>query len=156
MSFRASGASTGRRAKPQWLCLSCTYVATPTEKKCPGPCGGKIERFDSTAEANHFCTLKLRERAGEIFGLRCHPKFDLNVRPNDYNGHEGMHVCSYSPDFVYVLKDPHHASGVTVYHEIKPHRKGKNGVKKPILTPESALKIKLFQALYGVKVRFVE
>lgn len=154
MSFRASGASTGRRAKPQRLCLECMQTALPGEKKCA--CGGNIEKFDSTAEAKHFCTLKLRERAGEIFGLRCHPKFDLNVRPNDYNGHEGMHVCSYSPDFVYVLKDPHHASGVTIHEDIKPFRKGKNGVKKPILTPEAALKIKLFEALYKVKVKIVE
>ena len=154
MNFRASGASTGRRAKPLRLCLQCMGAALPDEKKCR--CGGKIETFDSTAEAKHFCKLKLRERAGEIFGLQCHPKFELNVRPNDYSGHEGMHVCYYSPDFLYVLKDPHHASGVTIYEDIKPFRKGKNGVKKPILTPDAALKIKLFEALYQTKVRFVE
>ena len=153
-SFRASGASTGRRAKPQRLCLECTWPALPSQTRCE--CGGKLERFDSTAEAKHFCELKLRERAGEIFGLRCHPKFDLNVRPNDYNGHEGMHICSYSPDFSYVLKDPRHAGGVTIHEDIKPHRKGKNGVKRPILTPEAALKIKLFEALHRVEVRFVE
>ena len=153
MTFRASGASTGRRAKPRRLCLECMQAALPDEKMCA--CGGKIEKFDSTAEAKHFCKLKLRQNAGEIFGLRCHPKFELNILPNDYNGHEGMHVCYYSPDFSYSVKDAYHPGGVAVHEDVKPFRKGKNGVKKPILTPESALKIKLFQALFGVKVNFI-
>lgn len=157
MTFRASGASTGRRAKPQRLCLECMQAALPDEKKCA--CGGKIERFDSTAEAKHFCTLKLLERAGEIFGLRCHPKFELNVRPNDCNGHEGMHVCYYSPDFSYSVKDAYQPGGVAVYLDIKPGKLVKSGKmkgqKKPVMTADAALKIKLFQALYGVKVNIV-
>ena len=153
-AFRASGASTGRRAKPQRLCLQCMGAVLPDEKKCR--CGGKIERFDSTAEANHFCKLKLWERAGEIFALRCHPRFELNVRPNEYNGHEGAHICYYSPDFCYAIKDKYSSRGIGVYEDVKPFRKGKNGVKKPILTPEAALKIKLFEAIYNVRVRFVE
>ena len=153
-SFRASGASTGRSAKPQRLCLDCMRAVLASETRCA--CGGKIERFDSSAEARHFCTLKLRERAGEIFALRCHPRFELNVRPNGYNGHEGVHVCYYSPDFSYVENDRVLGHATTIHIDVKPFRKGKDGVKKPILTPEAALKIKLFEALYQAKVRFVE
>lgn len=157
MSFRASGASTGRRAKAQRICLECLRPALPDEKKCE--CGGAMERFDSLAEAKHYYLLRLRQKAGEIFALQCHPKFELNVLPNDYNGHEGIHVCSYSPDFSYKVKDPYYPNGVTVYDEIKPGKLVKTGKmkgqKKPIMTADAALKIKLFQAIYGVKVNII-
>ncbi len=158
MTFRASGASTGRKAKAQRFCLRCEEPVLGVGKNCD-ICGKPAERFDSTAEYNHFHKLRLRQKAGEIFALQCHPKFELNVLPNDYNGHEGAHVCSYSPDFSYKVKDPYYPNGVTVYEEIKPGKLVKTGKmkgqKKPIMTADAALKIKLFQALYGVKVNII-
>ena len=151
--FRASGASTGKRAKAQRFCLRCEEPVFGAGKNCD-ICGKPAERFDSKAEYNHFHKLRLRKMAGEIFALRCHPKFDLNVRSND--NLTVTHIGTFSPDFSYARKDPYYPDGVTVYDEIKPHRKGKNGVNRPILTREAALKIKLFEAMYGVKVRFVE
>ena len=157
-AFRASGASTGRRAKPKRFCLRCEEPVFGAGKSCD-ICGKPAERFDSTAEYNHFHKLRLRERAGEIFALRCHPRFELNVRPNEYNGHEGAHICYYSPDFCYAIKDKYSSRGIVVYEEIKPGKLVKSGKlkgqKKPVMTADAALKIKLFQALYNVKVNII-
>ena len=160
--FSASGASTGRNAKAQRICLSCLLPADlsrgvlsarpPTKNTCH--CGGKIERFDSKAEMRRYIILRLRERDEEIFALKVHPKYDLLVSPYDYKGHERVKIGSYTADFEYAEKDPA-LGAVTVIEDVKPMRLVK-GKKVPMISPETKLRIKLFEALYGRKVKFVE
>lgn len=160
--FSASGASTGRNAKAQRICLSCLLPADlsrgvlsarpPTKNTCH--CGGKIERFDSKAEVRNYHELKLREKAGEIHNIKVHPKFDLDVA--DRWGGLITKIGTYSPDFSYVR-------GVTtICREVKPHklvkhrRGGLIGLKKPVLTADAALKIKLFKATWRIELEIVE
>lgn len=49
--------------------------------------------FPSKKEATRFALLRLRERAGEINNLTCHPKFKVEIR--------GRHLCTYTADFQY-------------------------------------------------------
>ena len=165
-SFHASGASTGRNAKAQRLCLSCLIPADlargalsdhpPTKDTCH--CGGKIERFDSRAEAKKFRELKMLQNNGQIFGLRCHPKFDLVVRANDNT--LAFSVGSYTADFEYFTRDETLNQAIRHVLDVKPMRRCKRGKSDgkmlPVLSRDAALRIKLFEALYGHKVRFVE
>lgn len=151
-SFHASGASTGRLAKPRRVCLTCLQTALPDENTCS--CGGKIERFDSKAELRNYTELRLLEKAGKIHGLKVHPKYDLNVMDN--YGSAATRVGTYSPDFSYIRGTE------LVIREVKPHklvkrkRGGMIGLKAPILSADAALRIKLFKALWRYEVEVVE
>lgn len=153
-SFRASGASTGRNAKAQHICLECVQTALPEEKACARCGSAKIHRFDSKAEVRNYIDLKRREKAGEIHNIKVHPKYDLDVA--DRWGSLITKIGTYSPDFSYVR-------GVTtICREVKPHRlvkykRGGNiGLKKPVLTADAALKIKLFKAIWRIELEIVE
>lgn len=52
--------------------------------------------FDSKREAKFYGDLKLRERAGEIDRLECHPQFTLAI--------DGALICKYKPDFKFFDK----------------------------------------------------
>lgn len=62
-------------------------------------------RFDSLREANRYSELKLMERAGEISDLRLQVRYQLCVN--------GVKVCTYVADFVYVR------DGITVVSDAK-------------------------------------
>jgi hypothetical protein len=61
--------------------------------------------FDSQAECNHYCVLKLRQKQGEISNLEVHPKYELSIngrpiliRSEAYpNGRKAL----FRPDFRY-------------------------------------------------------
>jgi hypothetical protein len=99
------------------------YGAVPTE------IDGR--RFDSLAEAARYGELLLRERAGEITGLRVHPRYPLTV--------EGEQVAVYEADFWYS------EGGRPVVEDVK-------GVR----TAAYKLKARLFRALYGLEIREIE
>lgn len=156
MTKSASGAATGRRAKAQRVCIKCLLAYATKIKRCA--CGGEITRFASLAELRRYSELRMMERAGEIYNLKAHPKYDLIVRPNDPRAEEGTKVGTYTPDFRYVVADPSQGA-VTVLEEIKPGKilksKRNYGKKVPIVTGDATLRIKLFEALYGKKVRII-
>ena len=56
------------------------------------------EKFDSKLESRVWQSLKLREKAGEISGLRRQVKFSLFVN-------HGEHYGTYTADFVYYDRD---------------------------------------------------
>jgi len=87
--------------------------------------------FASLAEGRRYGELKLRERIGEIFDLRCQPAFDCVVN--------GVHVLRYTVDFAY--RD---ATGREVYEEVKSGRSGRERDWK--------LRRALVQALHGVSI----
>lgn len=86
------------------------------------------EKFDSKREANRYLSLKAREDAKEISGLRLQVKYPLIVKDKK--------VCDYIADFVY-----HDAHGDLITEDCKGFR-----------TAIYRLKKKLFEACYGMKI----
>jgi hypothetical protein len=70
------------------------------------------ERFDSKREAQHWAELKLRERIGDISGLRRQVPYDLRC-PTD-TGDGQLVVAQYIADAVFVDKD-----GLTHVQDVK-------------------------------------
>ena len=90
--------------------------------------------FDSQGEANHWFKLKLRERAGEITGLKRQVRYDLH-------GVDGRKVCAIVPDYEYTIA----ATGELVTADFK-------GTVQPMFL----LKAKLFAAEYGRQIVVVK
>ena len=87
--------------------------------------------FDSTREAEHYCELKLEQRAGSISDLELQPEFVITVN--------GKRIGVYRADFQYVR------DGVTVIEDVK-------GVRTPVYR----LKKKLVEALHSVTIKEVK
>jgi hypothetical protein len=85
--------------------------------------------FDSGREALHYFELTLRQAAGEIRDLRCHPQFELH-------GVEGAKIGVFTPDFEYALVE----SGELITVDVK---------SKPTRTTAYMLRKRLFEAEYG-------
>jgi hypothetical protein len=85
-------------------------------------------RFASKREARRYGELRLLERAGEITNLELQPRFGITVN--------GVRVCDYVADFVYVLRN-----GQKVVEDAKGFR-----------TPEYKLKRRLMKAIHNVEV----
>jgi hypothetical protein len=98
--------------------------------------------FDSIREADHYSTLKMMERAGEISGLLCHPRF-LIAEAVEYSG-EVMRARHYEADFSFTDQ----ATG----------RMWVQDVKCPITAkdPLYRLKRQLFLSRYGKDIIFTE
>jgi hypothetical protein len=94
--------------------------------------------FDSQAEARRYGELTLLARAGEIVGLEIHPRFNLVV--ND------VHVGHYKPDFSYQQARLGDALSDLVVEDVK---------SAPTLTEASALRMRLFSAIYGIPVTII-
>lgn len=88
--------------------------------------------YDSKLEAGYAQYLDLQLKAGLIKGWRRQVTKHLEVN--------GVRVCSYRLDF-----EVDHNNGVIEYVEVK-----------GFWTPQARLKVKLFQAIYGVKVTVVK
>lgn len=84
--------------------------------------------FDSRREAKFYGDLKIRERAGEIQKLECHPQFELKI--------DGFLICKYKPDFQ--------------FFEVSQHRSRVVDVKSPPTAKKRdfVLTRKLFEAIY--------
>lgn len=114
-------------------------VATDTSTKRGPKYGNKRTQtldgivHDSGKEARRWEELRLRERAGEITGLRRQVPFALVVN--------GVLVCSYEADAVYV------EGAATIVEDTKsePTRKKR----------DYRIKVKLMQAIHGIQVREV-
>lgn len=100
--------------------ISSKYRAVPTEVDGI--------RFASKREAARYCSLRIMEEAGVIFGLELQPKFALVVK--------GVKICDYVADFAYLNGD-----GKRVIEDAK-------GVKTPVYR----LKKKLLKAIHDIEV----
>lgn len=89
--------------------------------------------FDSQAEHRRFCVLRLRERAGEIRDLEAHPSWELNIN--------GTKIGRYTADSRYL-----EGTGLLVIEDVK---------SGPTMTAAASLRIRVFQAIYGLKVTLV-
>jgi hypothetical protein len=86
--------------------------------------------FDSGREAAYYLDLKVRQTAGEIRELRCHPVFELH-------GAGGKRIGKFTPDFDYILV----ATDQKVVVDVK---------SKPTRTEAYMLRKRLFEAEYGI------
>lgn len=84
--------------------------------------------FDSRAEHRKYCELKLLVRSREIFDLRVHPRFPLEV--------SGARIAIYESDFSW-RESTNKMGGKLVVLDVK-----------GFPTPEFKLKAALFRALY--------
>lgn len=100
--------------------------------------------FDSKKEAQHYHALKLRERAGEVRGIRCHVPHALLAW--HFNGAIGgsVEVGKYEADFVYEERLRGGAWCIRV-----------DDVKGMKTLPLARWKQKHFTAQYGLEVREV-
>ncbi len=87
-------------------------------------------RFASRAEGARYLVLKTLETLGQIKDLRCQVRYPLVVN--------GVKVCAYVADFVYV-------DLVAECREVVEDCKGYR-------TPEYKLKKKLLKALHGIEI----
>lgn len=119
--------------------------------------------FHSAHEGRCYSRLKLRERAGEIRGLRLQPSYDLIVG--------GVLICRYVADFEYEERGPPRRSWRdTVVASALPPRDDFDPPECPSCIPEDSwtlvtedakgartkdyvIKAKLFAVLYGRPVR---
>lgn len=92
-----------KRAKERGAVIKVNRIATPAEAKPNSLKYGNRKtvvdgfKFDSKREAERCQQLKLMQQAGEIHGLERQVPFDLKVN--------GVKVCRYVADFVYVGKN---------------------------------------------------
>lgn len=85
------------------------------------------QKFDSKAERGRWMDLRLLETAGSIKELKRQVTYPLDVN--------GVHICDYRADFVYIGKD-----GLVVED------------KKGYRTREFLIKVRLMLACHGVTV----
>jgi hypothetical protein len=88
--------------------------------------------FDSTKEANRYCVLKVRLKAGEIGLLEVHKDYILKV--------EDKRICKYIADFVYVLTK----TGETIVEDVKSEATRKAKVYR--------LKKKMMKEILGIEI----
>lgn len=86
--------------------------------------------FDSKKESNRYVELRLRQRAGEIEGLRLKPSFDLIVN--------GELICKYVSDFLYF------ENGERIVEDVK---------SRATRTRAYSIKRKLMRAIYGIEIK---
>jgi hypothetical protein len=95
-------------------------------------------KFDSQAEANRYCELKLLERAGRIKDLKLQPKFPI-LPGYDKNGKK-IRPIYYIGDFAYI------ENGNKVVEDVK-------GME----TKEFKLKKKMFEYQYkDIELRLIK
>ncbi len=88
--------------------------------------------FDSQAEYKRYCELKLLEKAGQISHFSVHPRFELVVC--------GQVIGRYTPDFYYVDE--------VLKKETVEDVKG-------VMTRDASIRIRVFQALFGLPVTII-
>lgn len=90
-------------------------------------------RFQSKAEARYYSQLKLREKAGEVYGVELQKPFVITIN--------GVLVCTYRSDFSFYDNREKRMRVVDV---------------KGVSTPVFKLKAKMVKAQYGVDIEVVK
>jgi len=92
--------------------------------------------FASKLESQRYLQLKMLESAGVIRVLECQPKFELWI--TNLETQKRTKVGKYTADFKYV------ENGEEVYEDVKGR-----------MLTDAALRIKVVEAMYGVKIRII-
>lgn len=77
-------------------------------------------RFDSKIEAKRYAELKLLASAKEIFMLKVHPSWSIDIN--------GYHVCTVIADFSYYEKD-----NTFVIEDVKGHDTAMSRLKRKLV-----------------------
>ena len=156
---KVSGSQLGKNAKKITGCESCNFMEMKkpehkTGAQCPR-CGNPTLRvFDSQAEFQRACELRLLRDKGLISDLSFQVRYPLTVYPNDtidgtdgHNSGEAQHLCFYIADFTYRdLSKAADGDGFVV-EDVK---------NKSMVVTEIALhKMKHFELQYGIPVTIV-
>jgi hypothetical protein len=145
---RVNGSDAGRKAKPVWLCANCRMWHRDYDAKgklikpfdCKFCHQTEFDYFHSSGEAQAWCSLHLRARAGEVRNLRRQIKRDLMTV-----GKQGL-ACKWGEiildfDFEELQGD----DWLPVAADYKPA----DG-----MSPDAALKIRCLEAM-GTPVRII-
>lgn len=146
---RLNGSDAGRMAKPVWLCANCRCWHNDRDANgklikplhCQFCKLTEFDYFPSTGEAQAWCALHLRQRAGEIRNLRRQVAFDLLTV-----GKQGL-SCVWAQavlDFTFEEK-----STVGDWETVACDYKAASG-----MAPEAALKFRCLEA-QGIPVRII-
>jgi hypothetical protein len=92
--------------------------------------------FDSGREVDRYLQLLMRQKMGEISGLKVHPRFQLKVN-------EGK-VCTYVADFEYWVCHSDIKGSCMVVEDAKGKR-----------TRDYIIKKKLMLAVHGIEIKEV-
>ena len=57
-------------------------------------------KFDSRAEADRYTVLRVMEKTGKIYGLECHPRWEI-IPKQEVQGHRNFQAAHYTADFKY-------------------------------------------------------
>ncbi len=119
-----------KSAKRCHACLDCRYSQEKIYKTCP-ECGSKNRQyFMSSAEHKRGMLLLTLCAAGTISNLRFQPRYELKIN--------NAKITTYVADAEYI------EDGVLVVEDTKP---------KDFIDKSALIKIKLFEALFGIIVR---
>ena len=97
--------------------------------------------FDSIIEGQRYLQLLSMEQAGEISGLVCHPKFELQPSFKNSQGKK-YSAITYSADFQYI------EGGQLVIEDVKARNTRAKRPNTPRIPPDGRLRIKLFEYQY--------
>lgn len=92
--------------------------------------------FASKLESQRYLQLKMLEGAGVIRGLECQPKLELWIA--NLKTKKRTKIGRYTADFKYL------ENGEEVYEDVKGR-----------MLADAALRIKVVEAMYGVKIRII-
>lgn len=157
---KVSGGEVGKRAQKMIGCDSCNHMEaydvtkirekdltakdkTKTGSTCPR-CGAKtIRLFDSKAEFQRAQELKILQTAGQIEDLEYQTRFKLHAP--DFETGNPVHLYDYISDFTYMEKYDDGTSDFIT-----------EDVKGGVVTDVAVMKMKHFEAQYGMPVRITQ
>lgn len=145
---KVSGSQVGKNSHKIVGCEGCNFAAIPkmypdlkTGKECPRCKEAKVRVFDSKAEHQRACELQMLQRSGYISDLKYQVRYSLHaVSPEG----KKIKLYAYVTDFTYMEKNK------LVIEDVKGYNKGKY-----IVTDVAMMKIKHFEAEYGLKVDII-
>ena len=95
--------------------------------------------FDSEAEGRRYLYLLAEQQAGNLSNLEPHPVYQLHPAFIAGSG-ERIRAMHYTADFRYTFNGRIHVEDVKAFYNDK-----RTGKRKPLITEDARLKIKLFQ-----------
>lgn len=113
--------------------------------------------FKSIAESEYYSELKLRQFAGGIHDLKCHPVYELqpsfHYRDPVTNRKRKARPITYEADFSYVVTE----TGKTVVADVKPDWRDRQGKRRRSDGANAMFKLKAKMLLYvhGIHVEIV-
>lgn len=149
---KVPGSQVGKNSHKIIGCEGCNFAAIPkmypelkTGKECPRCKEAKVRVFDSKAEHQRACELQMLQRNGNIKNLKYQPRFNLHATTPLG---DKVKLYAYVADFQY--------EDVSPTRDIKLVIEDTKGITKSgqiVITDVAQMKIKHFEAEYGIEVK---